>query len=294
MTRLRVGLVGAGPWAGMVHAPVLAEHPDIQLVSVWARRPEAAEQVAGPLGAVVAADPDELIGSVDAVAFAVPPTIQAELAARAARAGRHLILEKPLAGDLAAAIELARVVEQAEVAALVMLTARFAPETEAWLAEAERRGGWLAGDARWLNDAALAGPFSGSPWRKERGALLDVGPHVLDLLDAGLGRIVDVPVAHRTEPDLWHLVLSHETGVTSTATLSLQLPVSPGLARISLAGKHGELPLERSTSAADSFRALCSELVAMVEEKRWEHPCDVRRGLHLQQVLDMAEQRALR
>ncbi|MDQ1396460.1 MAG: hypothetical protein QOG64_1719, partial [Acidimicrobiaceae bacterium] len=39
---LAVGLVGAGPWATMVHAPVLSAGPETLLAGVWARRPEAA------------------------------------------------------------------------------------------------------------------------------------------------------------------------------------------------------------------------------------------------------------
>src|SRR5258707_404244 len=40
-----VGLVGAGPWASMVHAPVLAASPHTRLAGVWARRPEPVTDV---------------------------------------------------------------------------------------------------------------------------------------------------------------------------------------------------------------------------------------------------------
>ncbi|GIH71083.1 hypothetical protein [Sphaerimonospora thailandensis] len=42
-----VGLVGAGPWAGTVHAPMLAAGPYTRLAGVWARRPQAAVELAG-------------------------------------------------------------------------------------------------------------------------------------------------------------------------------------------------------------------------------------------------------
>ncbi|HVV20705.1 MAG TPA: Gfo/Idh/MocA family oxidoreductase, partial [Pseudonocardiaceae bacterium] len=79
---VRFGLVGAGPWAADVHAPALAAHPGTELVAVWARRPAAAGGIAQRHGCAVAADPDALFADVDAVAFAVPPGVQAELAAR--------------------------------------------------------------------------------------------------------------------------------------------------------------------------------------------------------------------
>src|SRR5690606_24187086 len=43
---LTVGLVGAGPWASMFHAPAIAGGPETRLAAVWARRPEAAGELA--------------------------------------------------------------------------------------------------------------------------------------------------------------------------------------------------------------------------------------------------------
>ena len=94
-TPLRVGVAGAGPWARMFHAPAFAAHPRTELTAVWARRMSAAEELAGPCGATAHDTFDRFLEDVDAVAFAVPPDVQAALAARAARAGRALLLEKP-------------------------------------------------------------------------------------------------------------------------------------------------------------------------------------------------------
>src|SRR5690349_4857976 len=93
--RLRVGLVGGGPWARRVHGPSLAAHGDVDLAAVWTRRPDAAAELGAEFDAPVAPDLDALLADVDAVAFAVPPAVQGELAIRAAAAGVHLICEKP-------------------------------------------------------------------------------------------------------------------------------------------------------------------------------------------------------
>jgi hypothetical protein len=82
--QLRVGVAGAGPWSHLFHAPMLASHPLTTLSAVWARRHSAAEEVAGPYGAVAHDSFDRFLDDVDAVAFAVPPDIQAALAPRAA------------------------------------------------------------------------------------------------------------------------------------------------------------------------------------------------------------------
>lgn len=287
---LRVGLVGAGPWARIVHAPALAAYPGTALTAVWARRREAAEELAHAHGAEVCAGFGELLGQVDAVSFAVPPAVQAELALEAAKAGKHLILEKPIAPDLPSAQRLADAVSAAGVASLVVLTLRYATETRDWLADLAATGGWTGGGARWLSGALLGGQFSASPWRHESGALADIGPHVLDLLDAALGPITEVVAASRTPEDLWHLILAHKTGATSTATLSIRLPVNPTVTDFSVYGSHGHRAFDRNPghSALDSFTALLDDFAAMIATGTADHPCDVRRGLHLQHLLGEA------
>ena len=167
---MRFGLVGAGPWATTTHAAALRAHPGVELAGVWARRPEQAHA----LGVRVHTDLDALLRDVDAVALAVPPAVQAELAPRAAAAGCHLVLEKPLADTVAGARAVAAAVDAAGVSSVVVLTRRFAPETRQFLAAAQA-GSWSGGSACWLSGALLGGPFAGSPWRRSGGALVDVG-----------------------------------------------------------------------------------------------------------------------
>ncbi|SDD85272.1 Gfo/Idh/MocA family protein [Actinokineospora iranica] len=279
---LRVGLVGAGPWARAVHAPGLASHPAFELAAVWARRQEAAAEV----GAPVAADFDALLSTVDAVAFAVPPSVQAELAPLAARAGKHVLLEKPLATTVADARRVADAVDGAGVASIVVFIRRFAPETVAWLDDVRAAGAWSGGSARWLSGALLGGAYSGSPWRQEGGALTDIGPHVLDLLDAALGPITEVLSAHHADPDLWHLTLAHDTGATSTATLSMRLPMRPTVTDISVYGDNGYRELVgRATPPQTSYAALLDDFAKMVHSSQTEHPLNVHRGVRVQELL---------
>ena len=123
-----------------MHAPMLAAGPETVLTAVWARRPEAARRVAGPLGAAVAGSPEELFDGCEAVAFAVPPAVQAPLAVRAARAGKALLLDKPLGADLAAARAVAEAVAEAGVVSQLVLTKRYHPATRAFLARARVQG----------------------------------------------------------------------------------------------------------------------------------------------------------
>jgi predicted dehydrogenase len=283
---LRVGLVGAGPWARAVHAPALAAHERTKLVCVWARRERAAASLASPYGATVAYSFKELISQVDAISFAVPPQIQAPLAIHAANAGRHLILEKPIASTVEEAEQLVAAADEAAVATVVVLTRRFDKGTREWLDEVHRRGQWSGGSVRWLSGALLGGQYSESQWRHQGGALADVGPHVLDLLDTALGEITNVLSAHRAEPDLWQLVFGHATGAISSATMSMRMPIRPPIADATVYGAHGYLELPgRVESAQDSFHTLLDEFLAMVHSGQTEHDCDVSRGLYLQRLL---------
>jgi predicted dehydrogenase len=99
---LRVGLVGAG-FVARIHAEAYRRVPGepVELRAVTASRRERAEAFAHEFGVErVAADLDELLrdGEVDMVDLCVPNHLHAPFAVRAARAGKHLVVEKPLTG----------------------------------------------------------------------------------------------------------------------------------------------------------------------------------------------------
>lgn len=280
---LRFGLVGAGPWARRVHAPGLLAHPGVEFVGVWSRRPESA---AG-LGAPHVPDYPALLSEVDAVAFAVPPAAQGGLAMAAVERGKHVLLEKPVADTPAGAERLAGAIADAGVVSLVNLVRRFAKETEDWLTEVHRHDGWAGGGARWLSGALLGGDYATSRWRHDGGALADIGPHVLDLLDAALGPIDRVLSAQRGEPDLWHLVLGHASGASSTASLSMRLPMRPTVTEVSVYGDAGYREVVgRATEPGDAFASALDLFTGLVREGLPEHELDVRRGLLLSRLVD--------
>jgi predicted dehydrogenase len=90
---LRIGLVGAGPWARLFTGPMLADSPDAEFVGVWARRPEAAAEVATAHGVTAFDDIDALFDACDALTFSLPPDVQAEFASRAARACKAVLID---------------------------------------------------------------------------------------------------------------------------------------------------------------------------------------------------------
>src|SRR5512147_1457884 len=140
---MRIGLLGTGPWATAAYAPALAGHPGLEFTGVWGRRPEAAAALAQQYDVAAYDGVDALLADVDAVAVALPPSVQAELAVRAATAGRHLLLDKPLAVSVAEGRAVAAAVERAGVASVVFFTTRFQKEPEAWIEEQAAAAGWF-------------------------------------------------------------------------------------------------------------------------------------------------------
>ncbi|MFJ8884372.1 Gfo/Idh/MocA family protein [Streptomyces sp. NPDC102402] len=296
---LRIGLVGAGPWARMTHAPALAAHPGAVLSGVWGRRPEAAEALAAAHGTEAytgGAGIDALLAASDAVAFAVPPDVQAPLAVRAADAGCHLLLDKPVATTVAGARAVADAAERAQVASVVFCTLRFAEGTAGWIDEQGAKGGWFTARAQWIGALFAPGTdneFAASPWRREKGALWDVGPHALSVLIPVLGEVTEV-VAARGPADATHLLLRHTSGASSTVTLALDAPPGAAGTEVEFRGEQGVSGLPEG--GGEAITALRAAVDALTDAARTgvPHPCDVRFGLRLTEVLAEAEAQLVR
>ena len=97
MSELRVGLIGAGVFAGY-HAQKIAQYENAIFMGVYDLNPEAAQAVVDKVGlGEVVKDIDTLILACDAIMIATPASTHAQLAGRVLRAGRHVFVEKPLA-----------------------------------------------------------------------------------------------------------------------------------------------------------------------------------------------------
>ncbi|WP_277762448.1 Gfo/Idh/MocA family oxidoreductase [Streptomyces sp. IB2014 016-6] len=285
---VRVGLVGAGPWARTMHASMLAAGPETALAAVWARRPEAARETAEPYGAAVAASFEELLDRCEAVAFAVPPSVQAELAVRAARAGRPMLLEKPLGPDLDAARRVADAVAEHGVVTQLVLTKRYHPATREFLrraAEFEVTGARSC----YLHGAFRAGELA-TPWRLEQGALLDLGPHLLDLLDMSVGPIASVRGSG--DPRRWsELTCEHTNGAVSQASLSGSVGLERARTRVELYGPTGELTYDTAELDHEECWPVLRREFAAAVRSGVAGPLDAARGLRIQELIAMAHPR---
>ena len=280
---IRVGLVGAGPWAGMFTAPLLAQAPDLSLAGVWARRPEAAAEFARQHDTIACGTLEELLDECDAVAFNVPPDVQATLAVTAAQAGKHLLLEKPLAHTVTDAEAIAGAADAAGVATQLMLTYRFTDQVKAFVAAASRSRVEYYRSA-WIGGGALEGPFA-TPWRRQqRAVLFDLGPHMFDLAELTAGPIAEVRGAE--SGGVVSVSTLHVSGAVGHLAMSGTTPDTPG-------GLESDAVTDRGrTSLADPLPREPDQLLLTIAESfvrtvRGEptHGPDVHTGVRLQRVI---------
>jgi predicted dehydrogenase len=260
---MRFGLFGTGPWAHLAHAPGLAEHEDVEFVGVWGRNEAKAAQLATEYGAKPYPTVDSLIADVDAIAVALPPDVQAPIALQAARAGRHLLLDKPVAFTPEQADEISAAVAERQLASVVFFTRRFMPELKEFVDRAVETGGWVEARVDHVGTIYDEGnPFGGSAWRRESGGLWDVGPHAVALVVPVLGAVTEV-TAMVGPRDMSHVLLRHSSGAISTLTLSVDVPPAAAREESIFAGEAGVLTVPPQPWAPiTAFRIAVAELIA--------------------------------
>jgi predicted dehydrogenase len=128
---LGAAIFGAG-WVAGEHAKAYQACPRTRLVAVGSRRLESARQCAvnaGAADAFVTTDFDALLKrpEIDLISITTPPDTHAELTIRAARAGKHICIEKPIALDWPSCVAMQQAVKQAGVKTIVCFVLHWNP-----------------------------------------------------------------------------------------------------------------------------------------------------------------------
>jgi predicted dehydrogenase len=287
---MRFGLVGTGPWAELAHAPGLAAAEGVELVGIWGRSLQRAQPLADSYGVAAYDDFAALVADVEAVAFAVPPAVQAGMALEAAAAGRHLLLDKPVATDPVAARALLAAAREAAVASVVFFTDRFVGATRTWIDEVRGTGGWHGGWVRWFSALQEPdNPFGASPWRHEAGGLWDTGPHALSTLIATLGPVSSL-TAVPGQGDEVYLIARHESGQTSSIALTQFGPPAASHFTATLWGEAGFSTMPpRPEGAFGTLLAVAAEELVASADSGEPHELDLRFGVRVVELLAEAQ-----
>ncbi|MCC7519935.1 MAG: Gfo/Idh/MocA family oxidoreductase [Verrucomicrobiae bacterium] len=194
--KLRWGLVGCGDLAGKRVAAALREADGSQLDGVWGRHPEKtatfAKQHAIP--AAHASLASLLQAGVEAIYVCTPPDSHAEYTLAAIAAGKHVLVEKPMAATVA---ECEQMIQAAKARGVTLGVAYYRRAFPKMRRIKELIAAGTLGVPTWVNIAAHSwfNPSADDPkrWRVEKarsgggGAVADIGVHRLDLLDYWLG-----------------------------------------------------------------------------------------------------------
>jgi hypothetical protein len=90
--------------------------------------------------------------------------------------------------------------------------------------------------------------------------------------------------------DLTHLVLTHESGATSTATVTLGAPPAAAAMNLYVWGEAGRSIMPAAPGdPVECLRTALTELLALAESGQLRHPCDVRLGRDIVHVLASAQ-----
>jgi predicted dehydrogenase len=176
----RVGVVGCGYW-GAKHVRVLSGLPAVKEVTVIDRDQKSLDVIRSAFPAVRAfSDLDAALDHVDALIIATPPQSHAQLALEALRAGKHVLVEKPLATCAEDARALVQEAERQDRILMVGHTFEFNPA----VIELRRRlqRGDL-GDIYYVHSSRLnLGLF-----RRDVNVVWDLAPHDVSILNYILG-----------------------------------------------------------------------------------------------------------
>jgi phthalate 4,5-cis-dihydrodiol dehydrogenase len=134
-----VGIIGAGWWAGE-HARAVRAVPGLRLAAFSSRSAERVAAFAGEFGVAGETDYRRLLErpDVEVVAIATPHDTHARLAVEALAAGKHVLLEKPMARDRAECAAIAEAAEKSDKLCMVGFTHHFIPAVAATKGLVER------------------------------------------------------------------------------------------------------------------------------------------------------------
>jgi UDP-N-acetyl-2-amino-2-deoxyglucuronate dehydrogenase len=276
MDTFGVGIVGAGT-IGAVHAGALGGLQDAKLVAVAEASEVSGRKLAEAHGAEWHAELEELLSrpDVDVVVICTPSGLHPDQAVAAARAGKHVITEKPMATTLEGADRMIRACREAGVSLSVIFQYRFNRDALRLkrAVEAGLFGRPVLGNAfvHWHRTQAYYMERSGwrGTWALDGGgALMNQSIHAVDLLQWVLGPVEGLCGYAET--------LAHDIEAEDTASAALRF-ASGALGTIQgTTSAHRESPLRIEIRGTEGSAALEGSRLTVWQPSREEEALSAR------------------
>jgi predicted dehydrogenase len=221
---LNVAVVGYGYWGPNLVRNV-AQAPTMQLTALCERDPACADTFRSRMpGVAIEPDFDELLldPSLDAVVIATPPSTHYSLCERALQAGKHVLVEKPMAKTSAQARELKELADQRNLVIMPGHTFLYSPAVNK---VRDLINGDAIGDVYFVTSSRMnLGKYQSD------GVVCDLAPHDLSILLHWLDRpIVQVSASARNifqehVPETAFITLTFDGGTTANLQVSWLAP----------------------------------------------------------------------
>ncbi|MCZ8516262.1 Gfo/Idh/MocA family oxidoreductase [Paenibacillus filicis] len=242
---MKVAVVGCGKM-GVTYIQALTRMPGVELTAISDLRQEQAERIAAEYGTSAYSSVDDLLAdnNIQVVCVTVPSHFHKELVLKAAKAGKHIICEKPLALSPKDAEEMIQSCNENGVRLYVAHVVRFFPA----YADIKRKvSDGVIGEVGIAHAKRIAGnPGEGREWfldpRLSGGVILDVIIHDIDFMRWTLGEISSVyALNHRTESmDYAFVTLRFRSGAIANLEGCLGSP-DTFTSEVELFGKKGAI-----------------------------------------------------
>ena len=184
MRNVKIAIVGAGTW-GEAHASIYREHPVAEVAAICDLDSARAERLAKAFGiSSVYTDYAKMLAECDceAVAIVTPDFLHRDIAIACAKAGKHMLIEKPLATTRRDVYDMVEAIESSGVRAMVDLHNRWSPPFNSVkrILSSGRLGKPVSSYFR-LNDTIFV-PTEYLSWAERSSVLWFLGSHSLDTL----------------------------------------------------------------------------------------------------------------
>jgi UDP-N-acetyl-2-amino-2-deoxyglucuronate dehydrogenase len=291
------GIVGTGTIAA-VHADAIAMLPDARLSAVTDVAASAAQDFAAKRGCAAEPSLDALLARGDVEVVCVPSGLHAQIGVRAAQAGKHLVVEKPIDVTLDAADRLIAAAREACVALTVISQHRFDPGVIELkrLIDDGALGTLVLGEAstKWHRTQAYydSAAWRGT-WAMDGGALLNQGIHYADLLmwcmgpPAEISALGTTTTEHQIEVEDTSLaIVKFASGAVGTITASTAAyPGSPQ--RLEIIGTDGTVTVEDGKIVRCALRGADAGGSAAAEHGAAADPAALDVASHAAQIADL-------
>jgi predicted dehydrogenase len=201
--RLRVGVIGAG--IGAIHLAAYAQLPDVEIVALAGLDDDRVRRVAAEYNVPRSyREYEQLLAApdIDAVSICLPNALHAPVSIAALRAGKHVLVEKPLARTPDEGREIVAAAREHDRVLMVSFDKRFRGDVQ-WIKQYIDSGGVgkiYYAKAHWMRRAGIPrlGSWFVSKEQAGGGPLIDLGVHVLDIAMYLMGEPTPTAVSANT------------------------------------------------------------------------------------------------